>query len=859
MEELEKRKEKLLEYLKFKKNWIIYLILALIIWLSAFIRTRNLIHLKGKYLLALDPYIFYRYAAYIVEHGKLMALDTMRYVPLGINTAQEMTLVAYVIAYTYKFFNIFIPMTLMQFDIIYPVIFFSLSLIIFFLLTKELFNKKIAILATAFLAVIPTFLYRTMAGFSEKEPIGIFFMFLAFYFWIKSFKYNKLKNKLIFAGLSGISTGLMGLVWGGVGFVLIIIPTFVLVEFFLNKLNKKDIYAYFIWFILFLIFLQFTQKYAFLVFITSFSTGLSFLIIFILIINLIFTHKYFDKLKEKINLPHNIISLIIATILIGIITSLLFGLNFIPSRILDIKEELLHPIGMGRFILTVAEAHQPYFTNWSSEFHLFLYFFLIGSILLFYKLIKPLKKYRYILTGIYTSFLLAFIFSRYSSNSILNGENLISVFLYIGSLLMFISLIFLLYIYSYYKDKETYFNLTKINKNYIFIFIWFFLMIVAARGALRLIMLLAPIGVILASYLIFTIINYGFTTKNNIKKIICWALIILIILLPVKGSFVYFLNTSYNNAKFIGPSFDFQWQQAMEWVKEKTPEDAVFAHWWDYGYWVQTMWNRATITDGGNMIGPWNHYMGRHVLTGKTPTEALEFLKTHKTTNLLIIVDEIGKYPAYSSIGSDINYDRYSHIPSFYNDPQDVQETRNETLYLFKGTFVLDEDIIYQNKLFPKGNAIIAGIVLPTKLYNNTISVAQPKAILLYQGQQTDIPLECVYFNGKEYNYNKKGLKGCFRIIPIINSNNQLNPIGMGLYLSKKVRNTLFTQMFLFDKEWEGFTKVYDDSTKGFQLVFYEPTGRLVGPLKIWKINYPEHIKIKPEYLSTEYPEGIPQ
>ncbi len=862
MEELEKRKQKILEYFKIKKNWIIYLILAFIIWLSAFIRTRNLVHLKGKYLLALDPYVFYRYASYIVEHGTLMAIDTMRNVPLGINTGNENILVAYIIAYLYKFLNLFIPMTLMQFDIIYPVIFFSLSLIVFFLLTKELFNKKVAILSTLFFAVIPAFLYRTMSGFSEKEPIGIFFMFLAFYFWIKSFKSIELKRKLIFASLSGISTGLMGLVWGGVGFVLIIIPTFVLVEFFLNKLKKQDIYAYFSWFILFLILLFPSQRYSLSALIESFSTGLGFLVAFILIINFILSLTYFQNIKKRINLPHNIISLIIALILIIIILSFLQNPFFIIDKLNKIKSDFLHPMGGSRFELTVAEAHQPYFTHWKSEFHLFFYYFLIGSIFLFYKLVKPLKKYKYLFTISYFLFILAFIYSRYSPNSILNGENPLSVFLYLGSLIIFIFLIFIVYLYTYYKDKEAHNSLIRLKSTYVFILIWFILMIVAARGALRLIMMLVPVATILVSFLIFEVMKYGLTLKKNYQKLLCWFFIVLIILLPVKGSFIYFLKTNYAQAKATGPSFNIQWQQAMEWVKNNTSDDAVFAHWWDYGYWVQTMGNRATITDGGNMITPWNHFMGRHVLTGKNSTEALEFLKTHNASYLLIIADEIGKYPAYSSIGSDINYDRYSYIPTFTLNPKDVRETRNETLLLYRGSFILDEDLIYQNKLFPKNNAVIAGIILPIPAINSNnstnINMAQPTAILFYQGQQTNIPLECVFLNGKEHNYNKEGLKGCFRIIPTIEQNNQVNPLGAGLYLSEKVRNTLFTQMFLFDKNWKGFKKVYDDSSFGYQLAFYKPFGRLVGPLKIWKISYPSDIKIKEKYLSIFYPEGIP-
>jgi len=82
-----------------------------------------------------------------------------------------------------------------------------------------------------------------------------------------------------------------------------------------------------------------------------------------------------------------------------------------------------------------------------------------------------------------------------------------------------------------------------------------------------------------------------------------------------------------------------------------------FGHWWDYGYWVQSIGKRATVLDGGNAITYWNYLMGRYVLTGNNQDDALEFLYNHNTTHLLIDSSDIGKYGAFSSIGSDESYD----------------------------------------------------------------------------------------------------------------------------------------------------------------------------------------------------------
>ena len=43
------------------------------------------------------------------------------------------------------------------------------------------------------------------------------------------------------------------------------------------------------------------------------------------------------------------------------------------------------------------------------------------------------------------------------------------------------------------------------------------------------------------------------------------------------------------------------WLDTLEWIKNNTPEDAVIASWWDYGYWISTMGERATLADNSTL------------------------------------------------------------------------------------------------------------------------------------------------------------------------------------------------------------------------------------------------------------------
>ena len=140
---IEERQKKIVEKLNLKKNWY-WFVLAAIVWLGYWIRTRNLPLLvditTGKYFPAdPDASAFLRYAKYILENGSLMTIDYMRYYPWGYGNMIEFKLLSYVIVYLYKVLHFFNPvMTIEKADVLYPPIAFVIGLIFFFLLVKTL-------------------------------------------------------------------------------------------------------------------------------------------------------------------------------------------------------------------------------------------------------------------------------------------------------------------------------------------------------------------------------------------------------------------------------------------------------------------------------------------------------------------------------------------------------------------------------------------------------------------------------------------------------------------------------------------------------------------------------------------------
>jgi asparagine N-glycosylation enzyme membrane subunit Stt3 len=901
---LEKRREKLTRLLA-RKDLIFILVLIVIIAITVKVRTSNIPELKdittGNYTLApdLDPFLFLRWAKYIAEHGRLMEYDMMRYSPLGYLTEHEANLGPYMIAYLYKFLHFFDNTISIEFvAIICPVIFFVLATIFFFLFVRRLFanypslkRNAIAIIATAFFVSMPSLLHRTTAGVPEKEAGGILLLFFAFYLFIAALQSKNKRNAFIIGLASGLATSLLNITWGGVQLVFLSVEMAMLVYFFLRSITKENYLAFAGWISALTFFSGcipfFAERSGYLIgLLDTRITQIAYFVFFMITVDLFLTGRIYRKKNFK--LPRLIFSLLL-TLGVALIALLLINPSSIINFASELKKQLLHPVGTDRIALTVAENNQPYFGTWKGTFRMrYFWLFFAAAVLLFYEAIQKLKRSeKYVLATIYALFLICLIFSRYSSESVLNGTSTISQFVYFGGFVIFI-LSFAAIYFNAYKSKEIQ-KFKDINKEIILLLVMFFVVIVSARGAVRLFFLLAPVTTILTGFISVDLVDRALRSKDEIYRVVFWAIAITIIILivfppiPSVKSFStlsVFARSTAAEAQGTRPGYyEMLWQQAMAWVRENTPKDAVFSHWWDYGYWVQTIGERATFLDGGNAYGWWDHQMGRYVLTGQNEQEALEVLKTHNVSYLLIDHTDIGKYPAYSSIGSDLNYDRYNGIPTFLLDEGQTQETRDEKLLWYQGGTLFDKDFIWYDKnskqqyLLPSQStdAIIAGVIFPlknTEIDNKTITVAeQPKALVAYKKTtRIDIPL-CYLYYDKLYSYKDKGpcLNAALYIMPrITQSGRGINvmPNGAALYLNDKAVSALWVKLYLFG-EGENFQLVHKQpnpiiqqlSEQGMQLPDFVYFNDVQGPIKIWKVNYPEDIKVKPEYLNTVYPD----
>ncbi|HLD11240.1 MAG TPA: STT3 domain-containing protein [Candidatus Nanoarchaeia archaeon] len=866
-EVIEERIKKIKNYItkgKYKIDWIIYGILAFIIGLGYYIRTLNLKLLidvtTNKYIpMELDSFVILKYARYIVEHGSMMQYDWARYFPIGYNPTGEFGLLSYFIAYLYKILHFFsVNITIEYVDVIYPPIAFALGSIFFFLLVRKVFNKWIALIATAFLTVIPSFLHRTLSGFSDKEALAFTLMFISLYYFVSYFKEENFRKSLIYAGISGLFLGLMGAVWGGIGILLYAFTLYFLCLALWNRLDKKLLYCSWLWFLIFYFvrFIGAPHKFQILSFLNDLPSQAIFFVFLGATIHFVSKDKnrfnFLGNYQKK--LPNVFWSFIFSLCFIFFLFIIIRGFNGLSSLFNTLFSSLVSPFSETRWALTVAESKQPYLRDIIGELNRFVFYILFfGLIYCVYEQFRKLNKITgYICAFFYAFALVGILYSRYSPDSVFNGISSQSLWLYFLSLS---SLIFVLFYGVYRRDiLNKIYDFNRIDFGILFFLVWGLVSFVSARSAIRLLMFLAPIVVIGLGYVIYTLFLKASLLKIDIVKKVVY-LLILILFVPLWWNMY---NVAAAEVSATGPSYNAQWQFAMQWVRENTPKNAVFAHWWDYGYWVQVGGERATISDGGNARYAINHFVGRYLLTAQNYTDALDLTYANNVSYILMIGDEIGKYPAFSSIGADKYYDRFSWITVFNLDLSKSFELNNSMVYTYSGSYALDDDFLYQGIMFPRTQAGIIGIQVPVDkgalsadtLDNNSIS--KPLAHVVYNNQLYQIPLNCIFIKDREFTFDGEGLEGCLRILPSVNADGSGNSVGAGLYLSKDVRLSLFAHLYLYDEVNSYFEKVYDGSNT-VPLIIYQ--GGTIGPIKIWKVNYPADQIDKPWMRDTKLPD----
>lgn len=816
------------------KNTNLYYWLALIpvLILALFIRIQNLPLLKGKFLIELDSYLWFRYAKIFLEQGAIPAIDHIRYAPVGASTG-GLQFFPKVMVYLYKIIHAIFPnLSQIEWHVIYPPVITIISFIFFFLFVKEIFGYKIAFFSTAFLAVMPAYIQRTSAGFADHDSIGMLLIFATFWLFALAWKSKDWRKFLPLSVAAGLTAGMTAATWGNYLFLVASVALFALLITIFTDEGKHAAIRFLPWGISYFIFGEYFMSQGVVFFAKTLPNIIVLFVLSFFAVYLIL--QKVPKLKAFKKIPYPVVSLLVTA-------GALLGINALLNLV-NLKSfiNVFTAGGANRVFFTVSENAQPYFLGgWWDSFGLFFLMAFLGSALLIYLLFKPKEKSNYKLhvwlVLAYAIFFLAFIFGRFSTGQ--NFSGIVNFFsaTYLYWLFGFIAAVFLFYLFSYYKAPN---YIKEIGEKWpmLLMVIWLLLTILASRLQIRTFFVTVPPIAIAAGFLVSKSIDFAKIFEKKVK----WLIIIAVFAISLFAFFSAIHDSALQN-KYSGSMVPGQWGDAMTWVRENTPNDAVFVHWWDYGHLTNTVGERASVTDGGHAMA-WDHYVGRYLLTGKDDNSTLTFLKTHNVTYVLISEEEIMKYPAFSIIGSDENMDRFSSIGAFGLNQQ--KEVRNGTLFLYTGGWPLDKDYVLGKLVLSAKNAGIGGFSFV--LQNNTIT--EPIAYVISNGQQLTLPISCVFVQGKKMNFeataNETTLNGCLMLAPYYDQNGTGNPIGGAFWLSEKTYDTNFAKLYMYNETSPYFKQVYSDDTP---LGIYN--GRIIGPIKIWEVQYPENVTADTDYL----------
>ena len=820
-----------------------------------------------------------RQAQLISENGVLPEQDRMRSAPSGRSAHYQLTLFPYLIVWIHRTLHFFdIDSSLERIAFLSPVICFALACIALYLLTKEIFGPSVALLSVNLAAVLPVLTTRTVAGYVDRDGLCLFLGLLSYYFYFKSYHSNRLRARLLFAGLSGLTVGVLGLTWQGVALFSLVIVGTEIMRFLMQDYSKSDSYAYLCWAMPILLTLLVVKRSY-----HHFDQPFAFLAVAPTCLMLMFASMYVLSEKLKVIYILGMTTITLSTI----IGAFLLG---IPA---NLWENLNYPFGQERLAEMIGELRKKGLIDWYIWPGLFFFPIAGGLLGTVFRCLRRLPINAWFTTLLFQITVLGIIFSRVFSSESGLEDSIVSNTVYIISLIGLAILAIAVYVRL--KLQSGKWTDTTINHDGLFLIVYFLIVLISARSAIRFDFFLAPIELVFGSLAIIWLlerqvgkhqINYAVSTMVFVMLIweffvfrdrfpswvqqfwlvftilltlsvllvsvrhfwgvarrsmglfsqqvlTTWVIAVILVLLtgPVQVAFSSgYAKSSHEISLAVRPFVNSKLESALKWLKEETPQNAIIAASWEWGSSINLIANRTTIVDE-EQIRPWVYMMYRHLFLGQTDRECLKFLETHGATHLLITAHDINLIHEISYIASDESFDREITLPCFGTVVEQVRLDSGLIVYRYRS----NESIFVDWNAPPEtGKNVqvpweVSGIYLkPGNSEQSSDDLTAALLELRYKDYVIRLPPEQIVFQGKVVE-NRGHTIPCTLLV----SADSADPFDWAiLYLSDKARNSLSIELFLQDKPSDFFKPVYPPPSASTDQYF----------ARIWEINYPQNL-----------------
>ena len=546
----------------YRRYLLIIGILAIAFSLSFMIRSQPAQH--GFELHEFDPFFNYRATQFVVENGIPAYLDwhdDMSWYPHGrdvVSTSQPMLHIT--AATLYQIFGA--GSELYDFTIMFPVVIGSATTIVMFAIVRIIGGTTAGLLASLLFAISVPVLYRGLIGWFKSEPLGIFYGLLGVYFFLSGIKSNNGKSSLPKLVAGGVFFGLGISSWGGIQFFILPLALFFLALPFFRKDKKFLMWALpvFVFSLLASSSIFNTESFTLAIvdqesipFISEFSTGVDIIssigygsAILIGTMGIALIILMIQKINQKHELRNGLAVLAVATII---------GIAVLSSGFVELPAyryvNALNPFLTTSDPLTdsVSEHSTPTLGITFFFFSILIVFAAIGAWLIFQNKVNRSIKIK---TDMVMFALIMGLVGVYASSTFFRSE------IFAAFSIIILSSIGISILASKILER-------KIFKDYT----------ITAKATTK----IAFVGGII----ILLTLPLVFPLDNNMVSYATFAPAIL------TGNTPFGITTN-------------DWKDAMQWLKENTPKDAVVASWWDYGYYITTLGERKTIADNATLI-----------------------------------------------------------------------------------------------------------------------------------------------------------------------------------------------------------------------------------------------------------------
>ena len=605
---------------KLESRCNIYLLFGLgsVLLIAFWIRTQGVSNIPNGQFTETDAYFYYWQASLISEHGHLPARDMHRWLPLGRDLGQTLNLYGYVLAYTHKVIALVFPnITLYHVCLYMPVICFSIGLGALCLYLYHTYGLLFSSIVGVLLATLPGSIERSTAGFSDRDAFCLMLGILAIVTYLISLEAETPRKRLFWTLASGFIVFLGGISWEGFGVFLSVIIVVELYRFLTSE-TEEGLSLYVLWVCCFVPTLYLASP--------AYRNGYGFaehLAAFVLLPSIVLLAmraiRYLLISKVHRLRPHT------RTLSLGLVlTSTTLVLSYVWIQQNTFADTTV-PLSQNAVMTAMTELRNPHFGYW-----VFRYggVFILGSI----GLVVASKRYwnQTCLLVPIVLFIATTFFREPLEKHLWNTSH--------GTFFFSIAIICIGigFLISAWLQKSNDPRLMVI----VAFTAWFVLWVALSRDAKRYDFF---IGVPLAFFAAEIITFFSNTLSRFVKQHrqravlktgVAIALLAGILFFPSLGA--HATRSIYAATRMRKPTPTTDVTNALHWMKTALPKTAIVAAHWGYGSQLNVLGGVKTIIDQDTYLQNWILLYNQHVHNTTSEIEALEYLKTHGATHLMI-------------------------------------------------------------------------------------------------------------------------------------------------------------------------------------------------------------------------------